>query len=91
MPGKKPPTFPRRHASRLAGPTTFGNARSLGARSLVVASSTARSFRTIVRVDVYADDAAMLLLGLRMRFSRCGKLSADVRPDSTHLRGAPRQ
>jgi hypothetical protein len=90
MPGKKLPTLPRRHASRLAGPTTFRNIRSPGARSLVV-TSTVRGFRTIVSAEVYGDDAAMLLLGPRMRFSRCGKLSADVRPDWTHLRGAPQQ
>jgi hypothetical protein len=67
----------------------LGNMRSLGARSLDVICM-ACVFHTTVNVDACADDATVLSFGPRMWFSRRGKLGADVRPDRTQRRGAPR-
>jgi hypothetical protein len=66
-----------------AGPMILGNMRSLGARSLDVCV-----FHTTVNVDACADDATVLSFGPRMRFSRRGKLGANVRSDWTQRRGA---
>jgi len=67
----------QRHTSQPVGVMTLG---SLGARSVEITRRTC-GFHTIA--NAYSDP--------RMRCRRRGTFSAEIRPDWTQLRGAPRQ
>lgn len=71
-----------------SGLLTLGNMRSLGPRSLDV-SCTACDYHTTVNVDAWPDEESVPAFGPRMRCTKCGHLSASVRPHWRQLRGVP--
>jgi hypothetical protein len=85
-PGKKPLTPST--SERQKG-MSLGNMRSLGPRSLDV-TCTACGRRTIFNLDDWPDEVLVQWFAPRMRCSKCGHRGANVRPDWTQLRAAPR-
>ena len=63
-------------------PMTLGNMRANGVRSLIVHCSNVQCrHEAIVNVDALPANAAVPVLGLRMRCDRCGRRGADVMPN----------
>jgi hypothetical protein len=72
------------------GPMTLGNMRSLGPRDLR-AWCKACDHHSTVNECAYPDHIGVPSFCPRTRCSKCGRLGASLRPDSTDLRAAPKQ
>jgi hypothetical protein len=58
----------------------LANMRSLGVRSLAVACPNCRH-ESVLDVDSYPDNVTVPSIAPRMVCTRCGTISADVRPN----------
>lgn len=84
--GKKPPA--PSVGKRPTDPTTLGEMRALGVRSLYITCSSC-GFASTLNVDDWQDDVLVTSFAPHMRCAKCGNLGAVARPDWTELRGMP--